>query len=359
MCASKNFASRRRAAAKLFTAPLKFLSLDLDQAGRVVQGRVVRVLAHALRRDEGSEIELLRVHVSRLGGSPPRDRGVFSALGALTVGLGLGLLEVEDGELIERGHVRVVDGQGALQVLLRALHVVLTVLIRRLAVALELKRRETDQRLDVLELRVADDLVQGRDGAFQILALLEVVQRELGLGAVKARVRARRSLELRARFRVLVAALIGQAGVVQGFRQRLARGFHIQLYELYKPNLSFLRRQESIETIESIDYELRASKQAIEEKLGKTVDHYSYAYAFPEQDTDFVQYLEQSLRRAGYTGAVSTRIGTAKQGDDLYLLKRIPVNSHDDEGLLRAKLEGGYDWLNRVQVMKKKIRFAG
>lgn len=166
---------------------------------------------------------------------------------------------------------------------------------------------------------------------------------------------------------------------------------HVQLYELYKtaskqPNLpsphnqestqsslsflrkqesiqtsapkSFPRRRESIETMASIEYELRASKQAIEEKLGKTVDHYSYAYAFPEHDTDFVQYLEQSLSHAGYTCAVSTRIGTAKRGDDQYILKRIPVNSHDDEDLLRAKLEGGYDWLNRIQVMKKKIRFA-
>jgi len=36
------------------------------------------------------------------------------------------------------------------------------------------------------------------------------------------------------------------------------------------------------------------------------------------------------------------------------MLKRIPVNSHDDEDLLRAKLEGAYDWLNRIQVMKKR-----
>ena len=139
---------------------------------------------------------------------------------------------------------------------------------------------------------------------------------------------------------------------------------HVQLYELYKTaskqsNMSFLRRQESIETMATIDYELRASKQAIEEKLGRPVDQYSYAYAFPEQDQKFVDIYGKALKREGYRSAVSTRIGTAKRGDSLYTLKRIPVNSHDDDGFLQAKLEGGYDWLHQLQSAKKKMRFAG
>jgi len=108
-----------------------------------------------------------------------------------------------------------------------------------------------------------------------------------------------------------------------------------------------------------IDYEINQSKREIEEKLHGRVEHYAYALAFPEHDMGFVQNLQDILRQVGFTGAVSTRIGIAKQGDDLYLLKRIPVNSHDDEGLLRAKLEGGYDWLHQVQAYKKKMRFAG
>jgi len=139
---------------------------------------------------------------------------------------------------------------------------------------------------------------------------------------------------------------------------------HVQLYELYKTaskqsNMSFLRRQESIETMATIDYELRASKQAIEGKLGRPVDQYSYAYAFPEQDQKFVDIYGKALKREGYRSAVSTRIGTAKRGDSLYTLKRIPVNSHDDDGFLQAKLEGGYDWLHQLQSAKKKMRFAG
>jgi len=139
---------------------------------------------------------------------------------------------------------------------------------------------------------------------------------------------------------------------------------HVQLYELYKTaskqsNMSFPRRRESIETMATIDYELRASKQAIEEKLGRPVDQYSYAYAFPEQDQKFVDIYGKALKREGYRSAVSTRIGTAKRGDSLYTLKRIPVNSHDDDGFLQAKLEGGYDWLHQLQSAKKKMRFAG
>jgi hypothetical protein len=109
----------------------------------------------------------------------------------------------------------------------------------------------------------------------------------------------------------------------------------------------------------TIDYELRDSKQAIEETLGKTVEHYSYAYAFPEHDEKFVSFYDKSLREAGYQGAVSTRIGTARPGDNPYCLKRLPVNSCDDAELLQAKLEGGYDWLHRLQYIKKKMSFVG
>jgi peptidoglycan/xylan/chitin deacetylase (PgdA/CDA1 family) len=108
-----------------------------------------------------------------------------------------------------------------------------------------------------------------------------------------------------------------------------------------------------------IQGELRESRRAIEDKLGRAIGYYSYAYAFPEHDEKFVSIYEMSLREAGYLGALTTRIGTVKHGNSPYCLKRLPVNSYDDVELLRAKLEGGYDWLNRIQVMKKKIRFAG
>jgi peptidoglycan/xylan/chitin deacetylase (PgdA/CDA1 family) len=119
---------------------------------------------------------------------------------------------------------------------------------------------------------------------------------------------------------------------------------HVQLYGMER---------------QKIDYELKYSRQQIEERLGKPVKYYAYALAFPDQDQGFLSFYLTSLRQAGYLAAVSTRIGTAHQGDNLYMLKRLPVNSCDDEKLFRAKLEGGYDWLHGVQVMKKKVKFAG
>ena len=53
---------------------------------------------------------------------------------------------------------------------------------------------------------------------------------------------------------------------------------------------------------------------------------------------------------------VTTELGRVRIGDDPYRLKRLPINSLDDEALLRAKLEGGYDWLGLPQYLIKKIK---
>jgi len=107
---------------------------------------------------------------------------------------------------------------------------------------------------------------------------------------------------------------------------------------------------------ERIKRELRQSKDEIERETGKDVHYFSYPYRYPEQDRIFLCQFESLLARTGYRAAVSTRIGTVKKGDNIYSLRRIPVNSHDDLLLFRAKLEGGYDWLHRLQYWKKRLR---
>src|SRR5262249_42103799 len=69
--------------------------------------------------------------------------------------------------------------------------------------------------LDVLELRVADDLVELANGAVDVACLAVIVENELRLGAVEARVRLRCGLEILACVRVLAAALVGETGVVE------------------------------------------------------------------------------------------------------------------------------------------------
>lgn len=104
---------------------------------------------------------------------------------------------------------------------------------------------------------------------------------------------------------------------------------------------------------ESIEKELNQSKDEIEQETGKTVRYFSFPYRYPEQDREFVKQISKLLAQAGYRAAVSTRIGTVRRGDNIYALKRLPINSNDDPSLFRAKLEGGYDWLYRLQCIKK------
>jgi hypothetical protein len=49
-------------------------------------------------------------------------------------------------------------------------------------------------------------------------------------------------------------------------------------------------------------------------------------------------------------------LGRVKGGDDLYRLKRLPINGHDTPALFTAKLEGGYDWLAWQQSFFQKLK---
>ncbi len=59
------------------------------------------------------------------------------------------------------------------------------------------------------------------------------------------------------------------------------------------------------------------------------------------------------LENQGFENGVSTIIGRASKHSNQYYLPRLPVNSWDDPSLLRAKLEGGYDWLHWPQWLFK------
>ena len=104
---------------------------------------------------------------------------------------------------------------------------------------------------------------------------------------------------------------------------------------------------------EEIDYEIKFSKEVIESKLGKEIDTFSYPFKFPEGNKTFITFLRNILQKHGYRYGVSTRIGTTSQNDDTYFIKRIPINSGDDIPLFLAKLEGSYDWLHKLQYLKK------
>jgi peptidoglycan/xylan/chitin deacetylase (PgdA/CDA1 family) len=106
---------------------------------------------------------------------------------------------------------------------------------------------------------------------------------------------------------------------------------------------------------EWIEHEIKSSKEIIEDKTGYQVKSFSNPYKFPEEDLGFIELLQACLQKAGYQNGVSTRIGTVHQKNEAFFLRRIPVNSDDDFSLLRAKLDGSYDWLSGFQTFYKRL----
>jgi peptidoglycan/xylan/chitin deacetylase (PgdA/CDA1 family) len=116
---------------------------------------------------------------------------------------------------------------------------------------------------------------------------------------------------------------------------------HPELYELKK---------------NKIEFELKKSKEKIDNTLGESIKAFSYPFALPEQDKRFIKSLREILQKCGYKYGVTTRIGTVLEIDNPLFLKRVPINSYDDLLLFKAKLEGAYDWIYNFQLLYKKIK---
>jgi peptidoglycan/xylan/chitin deacetylase (PgdA/CDA1 family) len=102
--------------------------------------------------------------------------------------------------------------------------------------------------------------------------------------------------------------------------------------------------------------EIGHSKALIEAETGKPVESFSYPYAFPEASKVFLQRYEKILAVKGYRTGVTTIIGNSSNRDNIYFLKRLPVNDYDDAAFFAAKLQGGYDWVHTLQVLYKKTK---
>ena len=102
--------------------------------------------------------------------------------------------------------------------------------------------------------------------------------------------------------------------------------------------------------------EIGESRGIIEDKIGEKAESFSYPYAFPAENECLKERLKNSLVELGYKNGVTTSIGTAVRGDDPLFLRRIPINSDDDTVFFKAKLEGGYDWIQQIQKGYKILR---
>ena len=106
----------------------------------------------------------------------------------------------------------------------------------------------------------------------------------------------------------------------------------------------------------AIENELELSKMHLEQELGEAITGFAYPFAFPQEDGRFTSRFAEMLRGQGYRNCVTTVVGRVRAQDDLFRLKRLPVNSCDDEALFLAKLHGNYDWLGATQRMVRQIK---
>jgi peptidoglycan/xylan/chitin deacetylase (PgdA/CDA1 family) len=129
-------------------------------------------------------------------------------------------------------------------------------------------------------------------------------------------------------------------------RELQSHGMSFGSHTLTHPVLKFMRK-------ESVEEELGRSKKTIEDRIGVPVRSFSYPYAFPETDREFIWQLKETLLKCGYENGVTTILGTANARSDQLFLPRLPINNWDDPHFFRAKLEGGYDWLHGLQYLSK------
>ena len=137
-----------------------------------------------------------------------------------------------------------------------------------------------------------------------------------------------------------------------------------EVRELYGVGIAFgshtvSHQQLTTLTVPEVEEEIRGSKEAIEDRLGGSVDSFSYPFAFPETDRLFKRTLRDLLVAQGYQNGVTTVIGTCRSKSDCFFLPRLPANSWDDRCLFRAKLDGAYDWLHYFQYAAKVGKARG
>jgi peptidoglycan/xylan/chitin deacetylase (PgdA/CDA1 family) len=132
-------------------------------------------------------------------------------------------------------------------------------------------------------------------------------------------------------------------------REMRQAGIRFGSHTVSHPHLGELPRVEVMR-------ELAVSKAEIERHLAEPVVAFACPHDFPRANSTFAADFRDLLVKAGYACCVTSELGRVKSGDDLYRLKRMPVNALDAPALFLAKIEGGYDWLAWPQSLLHKLK---
>jgi peptidoglycan/xylan/chitin deacetylase (PgdA/CDA1 family) len=134
-----------------------------------------------------------------------------------------------------------------------------------------------------------------------------------------------------------------------------------EVRELHKAGVAFGSHTMSHSRLEEmsdadLEQEVLASRQTIEDELGSPVYSFAYPFVFPEQDSLFVHRLRDLLKATGYHDGVSKVIGTVQSLEERFFLRRVRMSNCDDLMMLKAKLDGDYDWLRTAQSVRESVK---
>jgi len=105
-----------------------------------------------------------------------------------------------------------------------------------------------------------------------------------------------------------------------------------------------------LEDPEEVLREILSDKQILEEQLGCTVEHFAYPFGYPG---DFAGHARNAVTKAGYRLAVTLIPGPNTTTRDRLLLHRDCLDEVSSSFLIRAWMEGGYDFWKALQIRRQ------
>jgi peptidoglycan/xylan/chitin deacetylase (PgdA/CDA1 family)/glycosyltransferase involved in cell wall biosynthesis len=126
-------------------------------------------------------------------------------------------------------------------------------------------------------------------------------------------------------------------------REMQEYGIEFGSHTMTHPRLTHLRAAQGDDAVR---YELVASKQAIEELVGKPV----HVLCYPYGDVD--EHIKQSVRETGYAFGLASDSGAFALHDDLYEIRRIGVFPSTQRRSFLRKITGRYP-LRKMKAQRK------
>lgn len=101
--------------------------------------------------------------------------------------------------------------------------------------------------------------------------------------------------------------------------------------------------------VKEMRHQAAVSKRTLEDLLSTSVVTFAYPYG---RLVDFSSLTTKVLAETGYEIGLTAHWGTRNTIKDILCLRRIYLRETDSPDTIRAKIEGGYDW---IPLLKEKV----